>query len=56
MAALNFGFWMQVVTQLGIPLYNQLRELLGPVVPNIEQLKEQSNAIWVKITEEQAKI
>jgi hypothetical protein len=52
----NFGFWMQVVTQLGIPLFNQLRELLGPSVPTIEQLKEQSGAIWAKIAEEEGKV
>ena len=53
MAAFILG--LEILSKIGVPLYNQLVELVGDKIPTIEQLRSQSTAIWAKIAEEEAK-
>jgi hypothetical protein len=50
-----FTLGLEILNKIGVPLYNQLIELVGDKIPTVEQLRSQSNLIWAKIAEEESK-
>ncbi len=47
---MDYVFWGTVAMKLGMELYNQLVELIGPSIPTCEELEKQNTdfAAWIE--------